>query len=187
MDILCGPGELDIPAIEGIGGSYLYLVHTNANHGGAFVTSRASDALLDEAHAAMADLLNAPSPAEIVFGPYTEYGGLRFALFILAEYAGIVVLSPELQARLLPVLRDNTRLARLNERRYSMVAHPWAQTYQQSNQWAIETLAETRTVPWMGVAPAVVIVATRMSVILSCDGSEARRVVSGFTAGGQPV
>jgi NADH-quinone oxidoreductase subunit H len=31
--------------------------------------------------------------AEIVFGPYTEYGGLRFALFILAEYAGIVILS----------------------------------------------------------------------------------------------
>jgi NADH-quinone oxidoreductase subunit H len=31
--------------------------------------------------------------AEIVFGPFTEYGGLRFALFILAEYAGIVVLS----------------------------------------------------------------------------------------------
>ena len=31
--------------------------------------------------------------AEIVFGPYTEYTGLRFALFLLAEYAGIVVLS----------------------------------------------------------------------------------------------
>jgi NADH-quinone oxidoreductase subunit H len=31
--------------------------------------------------------------AELVFGPYTEYGGLRFALFILAEYAGIVVLG----------------------------------------------------------------------------------------------
>ena len=31
--------------------------------------------------------------AEIVFGPYTEYGGLRFALFILTEYAGIVLLS----------------------------------------------------------------------------------------------
>lgn len=31
--------------------------------------------------------------AELVFGPYTEYGGLRFALFLLAEYAGIVVLS----------------------------------------------------------------------------------------------
>lgn len=31
--------------------------------------------------------------AEIIFGPYTEYTGLRFALFLLAEYAGIVVLS----------------------------------------------------------------------------------------------
>jgi NADH-quinone oxidoreductase subunit H len=31
--------------------------------------------------------------AELVFGPYTEYGGLRFAVFLLAEYAGIVVLA----------------------------------------------------------------------------------------------
>jgi NADH-quinone oxidoreductase subunit H len=31
--------------------------------------------------------------SEIIFGPYTEYTGLRFALFLLAEYAGIVVLS----------------------------------------------------------------------------------------------
>jgi cysteine desulfurase family protein (TIGR01976 family) len=46
-----------------------YLVHTNANHGGLFRTSQESDAVLDEAHRAMADLLNAPSPDEIVFGP----------------------------------------------------------------------------------------------------------------------
>lgn len=31
--------------------------------------------------------------AEIIFGQYTEYTGIRFALFLLAEYAGIVVLS----------------------------------------------------------------------------------------------
>jgi NADH-quinone oxidoreductase subunit H len=31
--------------------------------------------------------------SELVFGPYTEYGGIRFAMFLLAEYAGIVVLS----------------------------------------------------------------------------------------------
>jgi NADH-quinone oxidoreductase subunit H len=31
--------------------------------------------------------------SEIIFGPYTEYTGLRFALFLLAEYAGIVVLA----------------------------------------------------------------------------------------------
>ena len=31
--------------------------------------------------------------AEIIFGPYTEYTGLRFALFLLSEYVGIVLLS----------------------------------------------------------------------------------------------
>jgi cysteine desulfurase family protein (TIGR01976 family) len=46
-----------------------YLVHTNANHGGAFRTSVESDAVLQAAHAAMADFLGAASPDEIVFGP----------------------------------------------------------------------------------------------------------------------
>jgi len=46
-----------------------YFTTMNANGGGPFRTSVDSDALLDEAHAAMADLLHAPSPDEIIFGP----------------------------------------------------------------------------------------------------------------------
>lgn len=45
-----------------------YLLQCNANHGGAFPTSIESDAILEEAHRAMADFYNAASPQEIVFG-----------------------------------------------------------------------------------------------------------------------
>jgi cysteine desulfurase family protein (TIGR01976 family) len=45
-----------------------YLIECNANHGGTFATSIASDAMLDEAHRAMADFYNADSPEEIIFG-----------------------------------------------------------------------------------------------------------------------
>jgi NADH-quinone oxidoreductase subunit H len=48
--------------------------------------------------AALAEVQRPPfdaplADAEIVFGPFTEYGGMRFAMFILAEYGGIIVLS----------------------------------------------------------------------------------------------
>jgi cysteine desulfurase family protein (TIGR01976 family) len=46
-----------------------YLQENNANHGGAFATSRASDATIDQARQAMAEFLNAPRPETIVFGP----------------------------------------------------------------------------------------------------------------------
>jgi cysteine desulfurase family protein (TIGR01976 family) len=46
-----------------------YLIEHNANHEGAFATSRESDALVEAARAAAADFLNAGNPAEIVFGP----------------------------------------------------------------------------------------------------------------------
>jgi len=55
--------------------------------------------------------------------------------------AAFVVLSPDLQTRLLPLLKDNARIGMLNEPRYSMVAYAWGQTYQQSNQWAVETMS----------------------------------------------
>lgn len=66
----------------------------------------------------------------------------EFFLDDLYEYeAAVVIPTPEIQAKLLPVLRDNARLAQLNTPAYSMVAYPWARTYQQSNQWALETFA----------------------------------------------
>ncbi len=45
-----------------------YLVNSNANHNGTFITSRESDLLVDQAHQAVADFLNASRPEEIVFG-----------------------------------------------------------------------------------------------------------------------
>jgi cysteine desulfurase family protein (TIGR01976 family) len=48
---------------------YNYLVEHNANHEGAFATSRESDVLVEEAHQAAADFLNASGSREIVFGP----------------------------------------------------------------------------------------------------------------------
>lgn len=41
----------------------------NANSGGSFATSKRNDAMVAETRRAMADFLNAPSPAEIVIGP----------------------------------------------------------------------------------------------------------------------
>ncbi len=46
-----------------------YMIETNANHAGVFASSRASDAVVDDARLAMAEFLNAESPNEIVYGP----------------------------------------------------------------------------------------------------------------------
>jgi NADH-quinone oxidoreductase subunit H len=48
--------------------------------------------------ASLAELTRPPfdmpvADSEIIFGAYTEYSGLKFAFFLLAEYGGIVVLS----------------------------------------------------------------------------------------------
>jgi len=45
-----------------------YLTTSNANAGGAFATSQASDAVIDGARRAMADFLHASLPEEIIFG-----------------------------------------------------------------------------------------------------------------------
>ena len=48
--------------------------------------------------ASLAELVRTPfdmpvADSEIIFGAYTEYTGLKFAFFLLGEYAGIVLLS----------------------------------------------------------------------------------------------
>jgi cysteine desulfurase family protein (TIGR01976 family) len=62
-----GPGGTQVPQ-RVIDAMVQYLSTCNANHGGAFSTSRKSDRVLHSAHVAMADFLNAPSSDEIVFG-----------------------------------------------------------------------------------------------------------------------
>ncbi len=61
------PGGTQIaqPALDRMGE---YLERSNANHGGAFRTSRESDARVEAARAAAADFLGAARPEEIIFG-----------------------------------------------------------------------------------------------------------------------
>ncbi|HZZ73081.1 MAG TPA: cysteine desulfurase-like protein [Pirellulales bacterium] len=72
-----GPAGSQTPqrVIDGVAN---YLSSCNANHGGRFATSVESDQMLDEAHAALADLVGAADPAEIVFG--ANMTTLAFAL-----------------------------------------------------------------------------------------------------------
>lgn len=62
-----GPGGTQVPqrVIDAIGN---YLINANANTHGAFATSARTDAVIAEAHTAMADLLGC-DPDEVVFGP----------------------------------------------------------------------------------------------------------------------
>ena len=64
---LDGPGGTQVPqrVIDAVTGYYRDM---NANSGGAFTTSELTDAMADEAHAAVADFLGATSPEEIKFG-----------------------------------------------------------------------------------------------------------------------
>jgi selenocysteine lyase/cysteine desulfurase len=64
---LDGPGGTQVPqrVIDAVSD---YYTNRNANAGGAFITSELSDAMTEEAHAAVADFLGAASPEEIKFG-----------------------------------------------------------------------------------------------------------------------
>ena len=60
-----GGTQISKPALDRM---VTYLTDTNANHAGPFATSIASDAIIDEAHQAVADFFNANRAEEIVFG-----------------------------------------------------------------------------------------------------------------------
>ncbi|TFG67503.1 MAG: cysteine desulfurase-like protein, partial [Thermomicrobiales bacterium] len=64
---LDGPGGTQVPqrVIDAVVG---YYTHSNANNEGAFVTSRLSDEIVEEARAAVADFLGASDPHAIKFG-----------------------------------------------------------------------------------------------------------------------
>jgi len=55
--------------------------------------------------------------------------------------AAWVVPSEAVQERLLARVRDPQQLIHLHSKPYSIVSYAWSQRYQQSNQWALETLA----------------------------------------------
>src|SRR3989442_6235543 len=62
-----GPGGTQVPdsVIDAVA---TYYRTSNANTDGAFLTSARSDAVLAEAHEAMAEMLGAADPSEIKFG-----------------------------------------------------------------------------------------------------------------------
>ena len=55
--------------------------------------------------------------------------------------AAWVAPTPEVQARLLALLQEPALSISLHHKPYSLVSYVWGRKYQQSNQWAIETLA----------------------------------------------
>jgi hypothetical protein len=55
--------------------------------------------------------------------------------------SAFVVPTPAVQERLQILLKDTPRATSLHASAYSMVSYAWGHKYQQSNQWALETLA----------------------------------------------
>jgi hypothetical protein len=55
--------------------------------------------------------------------------------------AAWVAPTPEVQTRLLALLQDQPKALQLHHKPYSLVSYAWGLKYQQSNQWAMETLA----------------------------------------------
>jgi hypothetical protein len=88
----------------------------------------------------VAHKLNTCSTAEASL--YRQGLGEFFLDDLFRYEAAWVVPTPEVQTKLRAVLLDSAKTSAMHTKPYSMVSYPWALKYQQSNQWAIETLAE---------------------------------------------
>jgi cysteine desulfurase family protein (TIGR01976 family) len=116
-----GPGGTQVPdtVIDAVTGYYR---RANANHGGPFATSRGSDAMVAEAHAAVADLLGVTAD-EIVLGANMTTLTFHLSRGITASFAAgdeIVVTGLDHQANVDPWLlaaRDRDLVVRTWEPR----------------------------------------------------------------------
>src|SRR3954470_12446137 len=99
-----GPGGTQVPqsVIDAVADYYRT---SNANNGGEFLTSRRSDAIVEDAHAALADLLNAADPEEIKLGANMTTLTMHVARSLAASFAPgdrIVVTSLDHEANVGP-------------------------------------------------------------------------------------
>ena len=80
-----GPGGTQVPAsvIEAVAAYYR---SSNANNGGDFLTSRRSDAIVADAHLALADLLNAADAEEIKLGANMTTLTMHVARSLLSSF-----------------------------------------------------------------------------------------------------
>lgn len=81
-----GPGGTQVPASV-IDAVARYYRESNANHEGTFLTSRRSDAIVDDAHMALADFLNAADPSEIKLGANMTTLTMHVARSLMASFS----------------------------------------------------------------------------------------------------
>ena len=72
---------------------------------------------------------------------YVQGMGNFFSDDLFAYEGAIMVLPAEMQGRLQKILTSPAQIKRFHEAKYSVVAYPFSTLYQNSNQWALETMA----------------------------------------------
>jgi len=72
---------------------------------------------------------------------YVQGVGNFFSDDLFAYEAAIMVLPVDVQKRLERILISSAQIKRFHEAKYNVVAYPFSTLYQNSNQWALETMA----------------------------------------------